>query len=316
MLKTVFRCMQLRSVPMGVATVIMGCAVPQLSGNIYWPTIVLFILFAIAIQITANLFHYYCDEKYHYGESIDLGYVGSSVGGLTLERMLREASITFSIISLSIGLTILAIEPIFCLLMGILLAAVIYFNNAGPYPFCRHPWDIVIAFLFFGPIGVVATSYIQIVQPETVYGEIPLWEIIRPGLLSGLSMGLFAVISVLFFSYRNYERDIENDVHTIATRFGLKATRTIFLICALIIYALSIFFCFRFHFSNAWPALIVPTFCTAYNLYLWARLAKDWKPQTSHWENFINWNMLIFAVSAFIEFYYFGIPDDNAFTYF
>lgn len=314
MIKTIVRCMQLRSLPMGMASTLMGSACADLTGNFDPTAALLCLLFTIFAQITANLFHYYCDEKYHYGESIDDGFANTSSIGIPLEKLLREATFAFGIIALTFGFALINLAPVFGILMGILIIAAIYFNNDGPYPLCRRPWDIVLTFLFFGPVGTIGTAYIQSVHgtqtPQST------WMDIQPAVYAAVTMGLFAVNSLLFNGYRYYEKSVENSSRSFTSVFGKKASRSFFCINSILIFVISLLICFFFHFHNMILAMVVPTLCTVYNFYLLYLVTHEWDPNKAKWENMINFNMLFYALVALIEFNLFGMPQDSLFTYF
>ncbi|MCM1291429.1 MAG: prenyltransferase [Prevotella sp.] len=313
MIKTIISCMQLRSIQMSIATVIMGWACSNLIGDFEPLAGFLCLLFAIFAQITANLFHYYCDEKFHYGQIIDHGYVPDKSSGISLERMLREASIAFAILTATVGLALVNIAPKGATIMGVLIILAIYFNNAGPYPLCRHTWDLVLTFLFFGPLGTGATAYMQSVHARTVPND--FWGDVGPALIAGIAMGLFVCNSKIFFGYRTVDYDKDNAIESFTSKFGKKATRNLFLINSIIIFIVAAVICYIYHLHNFWWAIVIPVICTIVNILLWRRLSKEWTPSSIPWENIVNWNALLFSISAFIEFTYFGASEDF-FTYF
>lgn len=314
MVKTIIRCMQLRSIPMGLATVLMGTACANLTGNLEIFSALLCLLFAPFAQICANLYHAYCDEKYHYGENIDLGIANMNYQGLTLERLLKEAFIGIGIITLTIGLALVNLAPRMGTYFGVLLILAIYLNNSGPYPLTKTPWKVAVAFLFFGPLGTIATAYVQ-----AVHSSLPPPGMVHdlvPALYGGIIMGLFAVNSMLFYEYRTYEQSLSNARNTFCVYFGQKFTRSVYLVDSILIFVLSLFIGIFYHFHHLVFAMIVPTLCTVYNIWLGYKVKKEWDHESILWETLINWNMFFFALAIFIEFCFFGLPEDSLFTYF
>ena len=314
MVKTIIRCMMLRSLPMSIATVLMGCACAPLAGNLDPTSAILCLLLAPLAQITANLYHVYRDQKCHYGENIDRGIADMKYGDISLEQLLREAYRAFGILTLTLGLTIILFAPIMGCIFGTLLLLAIYLNSAGPYPLCRSPWNMVITFLFFGPLGVIATSYVQAVHGT---GTPPGMIVdLAPALFAGICMGCFAVNSLIFHDYRTYEENVNNDKRTFCVVFGKRNTAFLFFFNSAVIFFVSLYICITYHFHNVYWAMVVPLICTIYNFWLGVHAVKDTGKMNTPWENLINWNMFLYALSGFIEFHFFGLPEDALFRYF
>lgn len=306
MIKNIISCMQLRSLPLGMATVMAGCAAATIHGNFEVLPAILSLLFVIFAQLSANLYHRYCDAKFSFGENIDMGIVDN--GSIPLAAALRETMLGATMIAVLLGIGIMTMTGWWVILLGIAMYTVSYFNSAGPYPLSRSPWGLLPAFLFFGPIGVIATCFIQ-AQYDGVIDH--YWDL-RPALFLSCAIGLFAVNSQLYYNYMSRGRDINNGKHTIATDGGLRLTRWLFLINNLIIYGISFVLVFINHLPHAWGIMIIPFACVCIGIFLWIQMLRNNHKYliAMGWVN--NVCALFYSLSAFIIFYYLGLPDESA----
>jgi hypothetical protein len=105
-----------------------------------------------------------------------------------------------------------------------ILAGIIY--TAGPYPLAYLGLGDLFVFVFFGPVAVLGTYYVQALE----FSSIALYAGIGPGLLS------VAILTV------NNLRDIQSDAvagkKTLAVRFGPTFARIEYVTCIVLASAL------------------------------------------------------------------------------
>lgn len=305
--------MDLKAIPLGMATVLAGAAAAALHGNFELMPTILCLAFAVSIQICANLYHRYYDLKHHYGESIDLDQ-SYHKGGLSLEKVVHESAQAFGLISLTIGLGILCISSLWTLIAGALVYSAIYLQYDGPRPYARKAWSLLPCFLFFGPVGVIATSYVCC-SYENHYTN--FWFELGPSVWLGIAMGMFAVNALLCYNFINRRQDVENEKKTFVSRYGIKFSTLLVLVNDILILALSALIVWTNDVGTKWIVISIPVLCTIFNLYVWygVVVSKDIKSATKlSWYN--NINAMFYAFSGLLIFYYTGIADDSVFRLF
>lgn len=312
MIRKIISCMDLRALPLGLATVFAGCAAAGIHGNFEILPTTLCLLFVIFAQISANLYHRYCDARFGYGENIDRGLQDN--GSMPMTTILREACMAFTLVAILLGIGIMSMSNWWVILVGIAMYGISFFNSAGPYPLARSPWNWVPPFLFFGPVGVVSTCLVL----ADYEGIGHLWYDVRPGLFLGCAVGLFAVNSLLYYNYMNVKNDAINGKRTLRVVFGARTVRTIFFINGLLIYAFSLPVVFLNNLPHPWLILSLPFVCVLVNIYLWWNMLKDNHNnlRAMAWVN--NLSALFYAFTAFCIFIsnHIGDADDSVYRFF
>lgn len=234
MIKVLIKCADLRSLPLGFATVACGAAAAALRGNFDFRIFLLCLLFAIGFQILGNFISRYADTDENYEKYIQLTQVKSSV---SLKLMLKEASTMIAIFLLMISFVIVAITGPWFFAGFILIAFLLYINNFGPYPLTRTPFSWLFTFLVFGPIGVIGTNYLM-----AEYRPLDALNLadFSGSILLGINMGLLAGNSLLLYQYVCIDNDRLYGKRTLATLLGKRGTQILFVICSIIPFVFSL----------------------------------------------------------------------------
>jgi len=181
---------------------------------------------AILLQIGTNFCNDYADFKKGADTDSRVGPARAVASGwITPQQMLFATVLVFFLAAVVCGyLVSRAGWPLVVLGVVSILAGVIY--TAGPYPLAYLGLGDLFVFIFFGPVAVLGTYYVQALE----FSSIALYAGIGPGLLS------VAILTV------NNLRDIESDAlagkKTLAVRFGQKFARAEYVACILIAAAL------------------------------------------------------------------------------
>jgi len=206
-----------KTLPASLAPVLVGLAVAWHAGQFQWLPALATILTALLLQIAANLandvfdFHKGADTHTRLGPPR-----ATQMGWLTPRQMLIGLGVVLALAGL-LGLYLVYVGGIPILVIGVLsmLFAVAY--TAGPYPLAYLGLGDLFAFLFFGPIAVAGTYYIQSGSVNAL------------AIGSGIPIG-FLVTNILVV---NNLRDIASDraagKKTLAARFGARFARVEFL---------------------------------------------------------------------------------------
>lgn len=112
-----------------------------------------------------------------------------------------------------------------------LCALAAFFYTAGPFPLAYFALGELIAFVFFGPIAVMGTAYLQtgVIDPS-----VALW---------GSGCGLISAAIMAINNYRDRVSDAKAGKHTLATLFGQVIGRRLPVILASLSLFVLFFYC-------------------------------------------------------------------------
>lgn len=196
-----------------VAPVAVGSAMALDDGAAHLPAAVAALLGAVLIQIGANFANDYFDFAKGADNDERLGPLRVTQAGLARPRTMRIA------IGLIFGLAVLtgaylvgrAGWPI--VILGLLSVVFGLLYTGGPYPLGYHGWGDLLVLVFFGPVAVGGTYYVQALTINTTV------------LLAGLSPGLFSVAILTVNNLRDMDSDRRSGKNTLPVRFGRSFAR-------------------------------------------------------------------------------------------
>ena len=166
------------------------------------------ILCALLIQIGTNFANDYIDFKKGADTVHRKGPTRMVQAGYISVHHMKWATFTMFLLAFLLGLILCyrGSWPILCIgLVSIFLG---YFYTAGPYALAYTGLADIIAFLFFGPVAVSGTYYIQHL---TVSFE---------SILLGVGVGLLATALLSINNIRDQEEDKHANKKTLVVRFG------------------------------------------------------------------------------------------------
>ncbi len=206
-----------RTLPLAFSSILMGSALAIIHKTSFsWVVFGLTLLTTTLLQILSN----FANDLGDYQNGADLaGRVGPAravqSGDITYKQMLN-AIILLSILSLTSGIGLLWVafgsftNPHFYqfLLVGLacILAAITY--TAGKKPYGYAGLGDISVFIFFGLVGVLGTSFLQIKTLEISQ------------ILPAISVGFLAVAVLNINNLRDIESDSRAGKKTIPVRFG------------------------------------------------------------------------------------------------
>ncbi|MFO7664473.1 MAG: 1,4-dihydroxy-2-naphthoate polyprenyltransferase [Chloroflexota bacterium] len=248
-----------RTLPLALASIIMGTALAAAQGFFSWPVAFLCILTAVLLQILSNLANDYGDSLHGADHGERQGPQRAVQSGLVSQLEMRRAIAITVMLTVASGLGLLwvafgrdglSLAVLFILLGAAAIGAAITYT-AGKMPYGYAGLGDLAVLAFFGWVGVAGSYFVQ----TTTIDWLILWPATACGLLA------VAVLNV------NNIRDMESDrmagKFSIPVRLGLSRARLyhwILLISATICAAVYVFLTFvslwQFLFLLAVPMLV------------------------------------------------------------
>jgi 1,4-dihydroxy-2-naphthoate octaprenyltransferase len=207
-LKTWLLAIRPKTLPASVAPVIIGTAMAIGDGIAHFPTALLCLCASLAIQIGTNLANDYYDFKKGTDTTERIGPIRVTQSGLIKPDIVKLAYIISFCIAgvLSIWLVYRGGWPI--AVIGILAVLSGIFYTAGPCPLGYIGLGDLFVFIFFGPVAVGGTYYVQ------------SYEMNMAVVLSGLAPGFLSVAILSINNLRDIASDHKAGKNTLAVRFG------------------------------------------------------------------------------------------------
>jgi 1,4-dihydroxy-2-naphthoate octaprenyltransferase len=215
-----------RTLPAATAPVVVGSGVACLQNQFELLPALAALVGALLLQIGANL----ANDVFDYHKGADtaqrLGPTRVTQAGLlTPQQVFIGMWVTFGLASLAgVYLAWAAGWPVIAMGIASILAAIAY--TGGPYPLGYNGLGEVFVFIFFGPVAVLGTYYVQAlsISPLAIWSSIPV--------------GLLITAILVVNNLRDIATDQAAGKHTLAVRLGARATRLEYLVLVSIAYLL------------------------------------------------------------------------------
>jgi 1,4-dihydroxy-2-naphthoate octaprenyltransferase len=201
-----------------VAPVVIGSAMAFESGGLHIMSALSALLGAVLIQIGTNFANDYFDY-YTGADSTDrLGPTRVVQAGLVQPTTMKAAFIAVFALAVVPGAYLVwrAGLPLFVIGVLSILCGILY--TAGPYPLGYVGLGELFVIIFFGPVAVGGTYYVQTLQISV------------PVIISGLAPGLFSVAILTANNLRDVKSDHRAGKKTLAVRFGITFSKVEYLI--------------------------------------------------------------------------------------
>jgi len=237
---------RLRTLPAAIAPVLIGCAMVFADGGFHLGAALAAMSGAILIQIGTNYANDYFDFVNGADNEKRVGPTRATAAGLIPPSAMRAAFIVTFALTLPViaYLTVRGGWPIVAIGVASILSGILY--TGGPRPLGYMGLGDVFVLVFFGPVAVAGTYYVQAlsVSPRVA--------------IAGLAPGLISTAILVVNNLRDMETDAEVGKNTLAVRFGPTFARVEYLLCILIAAAIPLLLVARAgsHWFAAAAALI------------------------------------------------------------
>ncbi len=218
-----------KTLPAAAAPVIVGMALAWHQGVFHLGAALAALLGALLLQIGANFSNDALDFQHGADTHERLGPLRVTQAGLlSPETVMRGTWVVFGLAALC-GLYLIARAgwPILIIGLASILTALAY--TGGPYPLGYHGWGEVFVFLFFGPVAVVGTYYVQALAYHPLAG------------IGSVPVGLLATAILVVNNYRDLETDRAAGKHTIAVRLGERGAQIEYLMLLAMAYLIPLY---------------------------------------------------------------------------
>ena len=212
-----------------VAPVLIGTAMAFESGRGAWLPALVALFGAIMIQVGTNLANDYYDYQKGADAGERLGPMRVTQAGLVTPETMRLAFALAFLLAAVAGayLTWVAGWPIVVIGVLSIFCGILY--TAGPFPLGYVGLGDLFVLIFFGPVAVGGTYYVQTLD---MTGSV---------IMSGLAPGLFSVAILTVNNLRDLDSDVKVGKKTLAVRFGRTFAKAEYLLSVVIASAMPVF---------------------------------------------------------------------------
>lgn len=250
-----------KTLPASIAPILVGSAVAIHEGGFHLVTAMMALLTALLLQISANFANDALDFKRGADTAERTGPTRIVASGyVSPEAVLRATALTLVLATLS-GLYLVwrGGWPFLALGVFALICAVAY--TGGPWPLAYLGLGEVFVFIFFGPIAVTGTAYLQTMDFTAL------------SLAASIPTGAMAICILIVNNVRDLEQDRRAHKHTVAVRIGDRASRREYVLIQQLTLILPFVF-WSIGWLNAWALLTVLSWPLCWQLW---RQIGDWQ---------------------------------------
>ncbi len=205
-----------RTLPAAVAPVATGCGVAAAEGSFLAGRAALALGVALALQIGVNYANDYSDGV-RGTDDARVGPVRLVGQRLAAPGQVKAAALASLAVAAVLGLVLVVIAAAWLwLLIGAAGIAAAWLYTGGPRPYGYAGWGEVFVFVFFGPVAVIGTAYVQT-------GAATLLAVV-----ASLPIGTLAALILVANNLRDIGSDVASGKRTLAVALGDAGTRRLF----------------------------------------------------------------------------------------
>lgn len=197
-----------KTLPAAVAPVILGTAVAHRSGGIAPGPAIAALVGALMLQIASNLANDIFDSKKGADQPDRLGPTRVVSSGILPARAVFIGLCSVMFVALCAGAYLVGVAGPAIAVVGVIAAVSAIAYTAGPFPLGYHGLGDLFVFVFFGPVAVAGTAFVQL-------GSVP-----QLALYAGVSQGALAANILVVNNLRDIRQDERAGKRTLAVRFG------------------------------------------------------------------------------------------------
>lgn len=201
-----------------LAPILIGAALAYRHGSFSLIVTLTALGSALCIQIATNFCNDYCDFKKG-ADAQRVGPVRATQAGLIAPGMMLRATILTFALAVALGALLVARGGAPILVIGILSVAFGTLYTAGPYPLAYIGLGDLFVLIFFGPVAVAGTYYVNTLA----------WSL--DAAILGLIPGALAVGILVVNNLRDYDSDRVAAKRTLVVTLGERFGKVEYLAC-------------------------------------------------------------------------------------
>ena len=223
--KAWYLAMRPRTLPAAVGPVLVGTAAATADQTFRALPALAALVGALLLQIAVNLANDYFDDRHGIDSDRRMGPIRVTQSGLIAPGLVLRAMWLVLTLAGICGGYLVTVGGWPILAIGLASMAGVIGYSGGPYPIASHGLGDLFVFIFFGPVAVCGTYYVQAL---TLTGTVVIWST-PPGLL----IAAILVVNNL----RDRDTDREAGKQTLAVMIGPRYTRIEYTLLVLSAYS-------------------------------------------------------------------------------
>ncbi|MDM8533047.1 1,4-dihydroxy-2-naphthoate polyprenyltransferase [Anaerolineales bacterium HSG25] len=231
-----------KTLPAAAAPVVVGVAVAIGAGVFSFLPALAALLGALLIQVGTNLANDVFDYKKGADTSERLGPTRVTQAGLLQPNEVMFGMIVAFGLSALVGLYLVVVGGWPIILIGVLSIASGIAYTGGPFPLGYNGLGDLFVFVFFGPVAVGGTYYVQASQLSSTV----LW--------ASVPIGLLATAILVVNNLRDVDTDRKAGKRTLAVRLGAKGAQVEYIVLLIGAYLIPILM-WGFGLTTIWAML-------------------------------------------------------------
>jgi 1,4-dihydroxy-2-naphthoate octaprenyltransferase len=180
---------------------------------------------SLAIQVGTNYANDYSDGI-RGTDAVRVGPVRLVASGLASASSVKRAAFASFAVAAVAGLALAAAAGWWLIAVGAAALLAGWFYTGGPRPYGYAGFGELFVFVFFGLVATVGTTYVQ------------LEEITGLSVAAAIPVGLLATALLVTNNLRDIPTDRVAGKHTLAVRIGDRATRLLYVVMVVAVFAI------------------------------------------------------------------------------
>ena len=231
-----------KTLPVAIAPILVGSAMAWANDGFSLSAMLVAMACALLITIGTNFCNDYADFARGADTANRKGPTRVTQAGLISPEQIRMATFVVFTLATILGMYLVYRAGWIILLIGLVSIAAGILYTAGPWPFGYKGLGDLFVLVFFGPVAVGGTYYVQAL------------EIAPHVIIVGAAPGLLATAVLLVNNIRDIEEDRRAGKMTTVVRFGRKFGIGMWVACVVIAALLPLEFV-RFTGEHIWSGL-------------------------------------------------------------
>ena len=211
-----------KTLPAAIAPVLLGTVMAWDAGGFHLWAAVVALVCALLVQIGTNFCNDYADFVRGADTDKRIGPQRATQAGLVAPKTMQRATILVFTLAFVIGTYLIARAGSVVLLIGVACIAAGVLYTAGRYPLGYLGFGDVMVLLFFGPVAVGGTYYVQAL------------EITSTVIVAGFAPGLLSTAILVVNNIRDIDQDRAAGKKTLVVRLGRRFGIGLWVACVVI----------------------------------------------------------------------------------